>query len=101
MSLENQPTPAASPNRGTCGTCRFGNFVLTSGNPQLACKFNPPIVTAAPLIVNKGNEQVVQWITHGTGWAVVDKDDWCGQWQQDPIARAARNVVENSSVITS
>lgn len=98
--LEAQPSP---PSRGTCQQCRFGQVSLGGGNAiQPVCKRMPPRPVACIVQVEvdtpAGRQITQQWATNAYVPS-VGKDDWCGEWQQDPnaIRSGASSVLASAS----
>jgi hypothetical protein len=58
-----------------------------SKNPgQLICRANPPVMAAIPVPAPNGiNVQMIPM------WAVVQKDDWCGCFEDENDRKTASN----------
>ncbi len=88
--MNDQPLPSGPPARGTCQTCRFGAVSLHADNLVMACRANAPNVIGTIINVETPTPMGVQveqrWVTQSV-FPSVGKDDWCGQWQQDPNAK--------------
>jgi hypothetical protein len=72
-----------------CNECVWSQLSLDPASKnagQLICRANPPVMAAIPVQTAQGmNVQVIPM------WAVVQKDDWCGCFEDENDRKTASN----------
>jgi hypothetical protein len=97
-NLDPQPEPGQIEGRKYCDTCKYANLIMNRDQPVTICRRYPPGVHGNFIGLQKSGQLTFQEFTN-VNWPVVDKENWCGEYVEDP--RAARSGGKSMSVISS